>query len=159
MIAWSGIITTSVVSGFVAGFKERAELAKYSVASATFENNRLGVSAKLPDGWVLLTKENPIAPVQDAVMIAVHNQSGCFATLLVEPDTLGGTSPDGYLTLVLQNRHKTTPAMKELGRMNVDFGGHQGRRLDTSWTIDGKKLRGFSTACRAGQRHYLLTGW
>ncbi len=159
LVAWSGIITTSVVSGFVAGFKEQAEIAKYSVASATFEDNRLGVSARLPEGWALLTKENPIVPVPDATMIAIHSRSGCFAMLLVEPDTLGGTSPDGYLTLVLQNRQKTTPAMKELGRMDVDFGGHQGRRLDTSWTLDGKKLRGFSTACKAGHSYYLLTGW
>lgn len=159
LVAWSGIITTSVVSEIVAGFKERAELAKYSVASATFEDTSLGVSARLPDGWVLLTKENPIAPVKDAAMIAVHNSSGCFATLLVEPDVLGDASPDGYLTLVLQKGQKTTPTMKELGREDVDFGGHQGRRLDTSWAIEGKKARGFSTACKAGRRYYLLTGW
>lgn len=159
LVAWSGIITTSVVAGFVGGFVEQAQLAKYSIASATFEDNRLGVSARLPDGWVQLMKENPIAPVRDAAMIAVHSRSGCFATLLVEPDLIGGTALDDYLTLMLQNRQKTTPTMRELGRMDADFGGHLGRRLNTSWTVGGMKLRGFSTACKAGHNYYLLTGW
>ena len=158
LVAWSGIITTSVVAGFVGGFVEQAQLAKYSIASATFEDNRLGVSARLPDGWVQLMKEK-IAPVRDAAMIAVHSRSGCFATLLVEPDLIGGAALDDYLTLVLQNRQKTTPTMRELGRMDVDFGGHLGRRLNTSWTVGGMKLRGFSTACKAGHNYYLLTGW
>jgi hypothetical protein len=159
LIAWSGTITTSVVSEFVAVFKERAALARYSVASATFEDNRLGVGAKLPEGWALLTKENPIVPVPDATMIAVHNRSGCLAVLLVEPDSSGGTQLDSYLTLVLQNRQKATPTLKELGRIDVSFGGHQGRRLDTLWTKDGKTFRGFSTACKAGPFYYLLAGW
>ena len=159
LVAWSGVITTSVVSGVVAGFKENAEIAKYSVGTATFEDNLLGVSARMPEGWALLTKENPIVPVSDATLIAIHKDAGCFAALLVEADTLGGTSADGYLTLVLQNRQKTTPTMKELGRLDVDFGGHPGRRLDTTWTDGGKKFRGFTTACKAGHSYYLLAGW
>jgi hypothetical protein len=42
LVAWSGIITTSAVSEFVAGFNERAELAKYTVASNTFDDKPLG---------------------------------------------------------------------------------------------------------------------
>ena len=159
LVAWSGIITTSFLTGFVVGFKQKMEFAKYSVPSATFDDDRLGVSARMPEGWALLTKDNLIVSVPGAAMIAVHNGTGCFAALLVERDTFTGTSPDGYLTLVLQNRQKATPTMKELGRLAVDFGGYQGQRLDTSWTHEGKKFRGFSTACKAGLNFYMLTGW
>lgn len=159
MVAWSGIITTSVVSEFVTGYNERTQLAKSTVANNSLDDTSLGISAVLPDGWVFLTKDNPIAPVADAAMIAVHNASGCYATLLVEPDILGGATPDEYLSMVLENRQKATPTMTELGRADVAFGGHDGRRLDTSWSSGGSKLRGFSTACKAGRSYYMLTGW
>ena len=159
LVAWSGIFTTIAVSGLVAGLRENSEIARYSVPGGAFEDDQLGVSVKLPDGWALLTKENPIAPVPDAAMIALHVKSGCFAALLIEPDRFGATTTNDYLTLVMQNRQTATPTIKETGRQDVDFGGHQARRLETSWTTDGQKFRGFNTACRAGHSYYLLVGW
>ena len=159
LVAWSGIITTSVVSEVVAGFKERSEFTKYTIPTSSFEDDEIEVRAKIPEGWALLTKENPLAPVKDAAMIAVHHNTGCFAALLVEPDILGGTSPDGYLTLVLQNRQKGAGTIKELARRDVDFGGYHGRRLETSWSQSGRNFRGFSTACKTSHSYYMLSGW
>ena len=159
LVAWSGIFTTIAVSGLVAGFKENSEIARYSVASGAFEDNRLGVSVKLPEGWALLTKDNPIAPAPDAAMIAIHAKSGCFAALVVEPDTLGASSTNDYLTLVMQNRQTATPTIREISRRDVIFGGYEAKRLETSWTTEGQKFRGFNTACRAGHSYYLLAGW
>jgi hypothetical protein len=159
LVAWSGVFTTTAVLGFVAGLKENSAIARYSIPGGAFEDNRLGVSAKLPDGWTLLRKENTLAPVPDAAMIALHAKSGCFAALVVEPDAFGATSTSDYLTLVLQNRQTATPTLKEIDRYDVDFGGHQAKRLETSWTTDGQRFRGFSTACKAGHSYYLLVGW
>lgn len=159
LVAWSGIITTNVVTAFVTGFKENREFAKYAVASTSFEDDSLGVSVTLPDGWVLLTKDNPIVAVPQADMIAVHTRVGCFAALLIEPDIFGAISPDGYLSLVFENRQKAQPGVKDLGRADVAFGGYHGRRLDTSWTHNGQQFRGFSVASKAGTSYYMLTGW
>ena len=159
LIAWSGIITTTAVSGFVANYNERAKLREYSIAASTFEDDGLGVSTKLPAGWILLRKDNPLVSLPDASMIAFHSDSGCFAALVVEPDVLGVVSSDSYLSLVLESRQKTMSNIKETGRVDVDFGGQQGRRLDTSWNIKGRSFRGFATVCKVGGSYYMLSGW
>jgi len=159
LIAWSGIITTTAISGFVTDYTERAKLQEYSISASKFEDDELGVSTRLPEGWALLKKDNPLVSLPDAAMIAFHRESGCFAALIVEPDVLVADSADNYLSLVLENRQKTTPSMKETGRLEVDFGGQKGRRLDTSWSTGGKAFRGFATACKAGGSYYMLSGW
>jgi hypothetical protein len=159
LLAWSGVITTEFVTGLVQGMNQRRDLAKYEVPGAGFEDTVIGVSVKLPPGWSLLNKENPIVSLPDAEMVAVHNDAGCFAALMVEPASVALDSLDDYLTLVLTNRRESSPSIRDLGRNDVDFGNNPGRRLETSWTNGDLKFRGFTTACKAGESYYLLSGW
>jgi len=159
LVAWSGIITTEFVSGFVAGYKEQQDFQQYAVSGAGFEDDQLGVSVKLPGGWSLLTADNPLVKLPNAAMVAGHMKSGCFAALIVEPVVLDGYSLDSYLDLVVENRRRLSASMVEVGRNDLEFGGNTGKLLETSWTTNGMKFRGFTTACKAGSSYYLLTGW
>jgi hypothetical protein len=162
LLAWSGIITTGFVEGFTGALSrgnQEAVNVPGSVEGAAFSDDKLGVSVKLPSGWALLNEDNQLVRIPDAAMIAVHGRSGCFAALRVEQASLEQLSLDGYLQLVLLNRRQLSPSLEELSRSDLVFGGNPGRRLETSWSVDGKKFRGFTTACRAGGSYYLLTGW
>jgi hypothetical protein len=159
LLAWSGIITTEAVTVIVQGVQEQRAFEKYAVEGAVFEDKKLGVCARLPEGWALLTDNNPIVSLPDAKMVVVHKNSGCLAALLVERDPVGSSSSDDYLTLLFQTRQSSTPTLKELGRTDVEFGGHQARQLDTSWATKGNKFRGFTAACKMGASYYSLNGW
>lgn len=93
-----------------------------------------------------------------ATFVAVHVSSGCVAALMVEPGFVG-MPLDDYVTLVFESRKAGAPGMKDLARTDVDFGGNEGRRLETSWKASGETFRGFTTVCQAGQSYYLLSGW
>jgi len=158
LVAWSGIITTEFIAGFIKGFNEQRELARYSLQSAGFEDTRLGIKLRLPEGWSLLSKDNPLVKLPQAEMIVAHNSSGCLAALLVEPRN-GVTDLDDYLSLVLKNRQQIASNVRELSRQDVQFGSSPGRRLETAWSQTGNRFRGFSTVRAVGRQFYLLTGW
>ncbi|MEK6301564.1 MAG: hypothetical protein AABO41_12650 [Acidobacteriota bacterium] len=161
LVAWSGSFTTFVVVSLVSGMNE-LQSAKYaepeagSVLEAGFEDLELGVKARLPPGWALITKDSPIP---EATLVASHARSGCGAALIAEPVLVEVQSLDEYLSRVLQARLKEAPDLKETGRADVNLGGNAARTVETSWTSEGQKLRGFTTACKSGWRYYLLTGW
>jgi len=161
LVAWSGIFTTYVVASLVSGLNElqsakNSEPEAGSVLEAGFEDLELGVKVKLPPGWALITRDSP---VPEATLVASHVRSGCGAALIAEPALVEQESLDGYLSRVMQARLEDAPDLKELGRNDLDLGGNTGRMVETSWTSEGKKLRGFTSACKAGWHYYLLTGW
>jgi len=166
LVAWSGIFTTYFVAGVIAGMRGNVQSAENSapgfvpetgsVLEAGFEDLELGVKARLPPGWALITKDSPIP---EATLVAAHARSGCGAALIAEPALFEAESLDDYLSRVLQARREDAADLKELRRGDVNLGGHTGRMMETSWTSEGKTLRGFTSACKAGWRYYLLTGW
>jgi hypothetical protein len=161
LVAWSGIITSQAVTGFMAGLKQRREFQQMTTAGpgSVFEDTKLGLNLRLPDGWSILSKENALVEIPEATFVAVHEESGCIAALLVEPRIIEPGSLDEYLNLVLTNRQTAIPSMTETGRSDLDFGGNAGRRLETFWNDGDKKFRGFTTCCQAGWSYYLLAGW
>jgi len=159
IVAWAGIILTDVTTAVVNEFKSRSELAKYTDSSGVFNEDRLGVSVRMPRGWTLLTKDNPVIAVPGSSMIAFHRSSGCFAALVIERDIFDGISNSQYLNLVFQNRQIKAPSMQDVFRSDAKLGEHEAFELDTLWTTSGTKFSGYNVACREGSRYYLLTGW
>lgn len=159
LFAWSGIFTTYVVAGLVRGMNE-LQSANYSVPEAGleagFEDLELGVKVRLPKGWALMTGDSRFP---GATMVAIHNQSGCTAVLIAEPAQVEAESLDEYLTSVMQARQEDAPDLKELGRNDWTLGGNPSRMVEASWTSDGKRLRGFTSACKSGWSYHLLSGW
>jgi hypothetical protein len=181
LTAWSGFITVDFVAG-LAGYpssrdseaasifdladgdrsetgRKPSELAGYISGIGAFEDDVIGVSIRFPQGWVLLAANNPIVKAPDAVMIAAHLQSRCLATLEASPADEGGSSADLLVGQMIIQQRTNEPSTKMLGRLDVDFGGNPGVRVQTSWTKDGESFRGFTTACKAGSSYYFLTGW
>ena len=178
LAAWSGLITLNFVAEYTgAGVEERSHsifeladgrgardrrssaLTGYVQSVAAVEDDALGVSLRLPSGWVLLTPDNPFVQRPDAAVIAANERAGCFAALEIVAEQTAGTSSDELVGRIMMSLLETEPSIRMLGRTDVGFGGNRGVRVETSRMLDGMQIRGFTTACKAGGSYYFLNGW
>ena len=157
--AWVGINAVAFGKVIIPELQVKRAIREWALPGRTFVDEKKSVLINLPEGWVMLPKDNPILPMANAEMIAVHSKSGCFAVLAIESIQSGVQSLDGYLDLVLRSRQKAIPNLVEVGRVDANLGKESGRRLQTSWQQEGQRFRGFTTACRDGWNYYLLSGW
>jgi hypothetical protein len=111
----------------------------------------------LPSGWTLATTDSISQRVPGAAIAANHWRTGAQAGLIVNPATIAG-SLEGYLGVVV-GRLRQSLALTEIDRASASLGPLQARRVEVSWIENGANFRGFLTACKAGDRYYLLIGW
>ena len=95
----------------------------------------------------------------EATAIAAHEQSGSFATFVVESKDGKTPSLEVHLGKLLIQRRTTEPSMQVIGIDELDFGGQHARRARSTWTSSGHEFRGFLTVCEAGSSYYALTVW
>jgi hypothetical protein len=134
------------------------ELKLYYLSSRAYSDDVLGVKVELPAGWNLLRTDNPFVKVPSARMIAVNEETACFAVLTLERLN-GFYSLDQYLDLVAKNRREKEPSFVEEGRENIQLGGRQGRMLRYTWAMPAGRLKGFYVLCADDFYYYLLSGW
>ena len=181
LVAWSGLITWDFVFSFTRDQdpivaseesspfeivdsrnrpgRRRSELDGYRLPVGAFEDDTLGVSFRLPNGWTLLAPNNPVVVMPEATVIAAHEQSGSFATFVVEAKDRKTPSLDAHLGKLLIKRTRTEPSTKQLGIEELQFGGQRARRARSTWISSGHEFRGFLTVCEAGSSYYALTVW
>ena len=95
----------------------------------------------------------------EATVIAAHEQSGSFATFVVEAKDRKTPSLDAHLGMLLIQSTKAEPSTKQLGIDELRFGGQPGRRAKSTWSSGGHEFHRFQTVCEAGSSYYTLTVW
>ena len=178
LAAWSGLITLNFVEGYtdagveaqthsifeIAGDRgtrsgRSSSLTGYVQPVTAFEDDSLGINLRVPNGWVLLTSDNPIVQRPDAVCLAANEQAGCFASLEMVAAQTPGTSSDELVARIMMRIVQTEPSVRMTRRTDVMLGGNGGVRVETSRMVEGSRIRGFTSACKAGGSYYFLSGW
>ena len=125
-----------------------------------FVDNDKRIRLDLPEGWVIVRNDNNYFPVPTASVIVFHPASGTFTALITESiivNTLGPDPLDRYLELVVQNRKKSDPSVRESQRFTDKLDGRNALQSNISWTLNGQKFQGYQTACNDGSRFFLFT--
>jgi hypothetical protein len=153
-----------IISALVAGQEQIRKIRSAALPNREFADDKSGVKLVLPEGWVMLPKDNPYFNPPGANVILANPETDIFAALLIEPISVrllpGGSTPtDRYFNLVITNRRKSIPSLEEVSRTPLELGHRAGLRMITRWTEKELKLTGMSTACHEGFYFYLITGF
>jgi hypothetical protein len=162
LISWGGVITFGLAQALLNGLDERAQpvaIEGVSSPGGRVEDSRIGVSIDLPRGWALVSGESPIARATQADIVVTHIRSGCYAALVVEQADQWPPTLDECLDVLLKVRQRDVPEMTDTGREDLAFGDGGARLMQTAWTEQDHKLRGFTAVCRIGEGCYVLSGW
>jgi hypothetical protein len=125
-----------------------------------FDDDVLGLSLELPEGWVSLKPGNPLvaAPEQARATFAQPRLGG-YGYLVAEPAPRGVATPDQYLDVLFARRKEKRPSLEQKERANALVGSLTGRRLDATWKDGDTALRDVSVAGQDGWMSFALVAW
>jgi hypothetical protein len=135
-----------------------AERVRYT-SGMLIEDFEAGFRMEVPSAWSLKTQLDGESSAPGTKLIANNSTAGCSAMLQVDVDSSEVATLDEYLTRLVKTREKSVPSLTVGTRSDVMIGGRRGRSLQTSWNEGITPFIGFTTVCRDGSRHFVLTGW
>ena len=155
---------------------ENKEFEKYKVEGKEFQDKVTGAKVVLPDGWTMISLDNPIIHTPEARMIAIDNAGNRLTMLEVVP-------VPGNLDMRRQNAsfildelaNGVVRSMKESGsarggfggrnsfneitRMSIFIGTHPAKLLVFDKTTDGVKAKGHLIITYDELTFYVLHSW
>jgi hypothetical protein len=158
VISICGLVGVLALYGQSGDASAKREILKYKLPTRSFRDVPSGSELTLPDGWVMLPIDNPIIPIPDANMIAVHADTLSYASLRVVRVT-DWLSLDLVLSDLVAEQQKDNLSIVELERVNSLFGKLEGRKASLTWQYQGKTLKGEVTVARNGAYNIFLTEW
>ena len=157
-------ISTCAVIGLVAVLtpsgeaKAKLEIMKYRIPGRSIVDAASGSRMHLPQGWVLLSPDNPIVSRPYASMIAVHPDTHSFATLSVQQDHRD-PSLDTALSTMVNDQRTRVSSLVEGERVNSPFGRLDGRKVAMTWKENGRDFKGWITVAGNGSYLIFLNEW
>ena len=136
----------------------KQQVLKYALPNRFFQDGTSGGRMHLPEGWVMLAPDNPIVPRPYASMIAVHPDSGSYATLVIAQHR-SDASLDTALSAVLADQRQREPSLVEGDRVYSPFGRLDGRKVAMTWKEKDKEFKGWITVARNGSYLIFLNEW
>jgi hypothetical protein len=125
-----------------------------------FTDDALGVSFRLPPGWRILKKDNPlVAAPPEAKLTLAQPRLGGFGFFLEESSPSGVASLDQYLNRLQATRRRTLPSLREASRSDVAVGRLSGRRSAGSWDKEGVRYREEAAVWKDGWVYFALVEW
>jgi hypothetical protein len=140
----------------------RNNVRHYALATKRFDDPLIRhVLVDLPDGWLLLRPDNPVLPIPQARMIAVHLDSGCNTSLIIEyySSVTKIVSIDDYLDLQRKTMTSLSKTFSEIKREKTYFGDDSSERMEATWERNGQKFHGWYTVCKIDTYYFVLSGW
>jgi hypothetical protein len=137
-----------------------AEIQEHTSPERRFTDNDLGLTLELPDGWWLLLPKSSLVLAPEARVKLAQPALGAFAVLTVEslPREVG-SSLDKFADHVRDGRRARYPDEKELGRSDINLGKRPARQIQTSWSAEGREMRGTTAVWRDGWNYFALRAW
>ena len=134
----------------------------YIIQDRHFKDIETGVTLDVPNGWLLVQKDNPITKFETARMIAIDPRDEEYAVLFVDylPNNDKIRSVDDFIDVTESGSTKNVTWKKEINRSHVDFGNETGERVEIAWeNNNNNKFHGWRSVCRRGEVYYRLVGW
>jgi len=136
----------------------KAESLKYRVPGRSFFDPLSGSRVHLPEGWILLSANNPVVPRPYANMIAVHPNTNSYATVVIQQDHRDPSLDTALSTMVADQRQRTS-SLVEVERAGASFGRLDGRKVTMTWKENGKDFKGSITVALNGSYMIFLHEW
>jgi hypothetical protein len=155
---------------------QNTEFDKYKVEGKQFEDKTTGAKVVLPEGWTMLTLDNPHIHTPEARMIAVDKPGNRVTLLEVVPvpgnlDMKRQNSTfildrlaDGVVETLRQEVLKqggfgNRNAFNEITRLNIYVGTHPAKLLVFDKTVDGFRAKGHLIITYDELTFYVLHSW
>ena len=158
VISICGLVGVLALYGQSGDASAKREILKYALPTRSFRDVPSGSELTLPDGWVMLPIDNPIIPIPDANMMAVHADTLSYASLRIVKVT-DWLSLDLVLSDLVAEQQKDNLSIVEVDRVNSLFGKLEGRKASLTWQYQGKALKGEVSVARNGAYNIVLTEW
>jgi len=158
VISVMGLVAFIAKSELTGNSVMRHEMIKYIVPGHSFGDSTSGARLELPDGWIMITNNNPVAPMPKANLLAFHPDSGGFAALIGIGNSWGPDLDAGLSALVAE-RQKEEPTVVEVERVNSSYGRLAGRKAILTWQSKGKQIKGEVSLARNGDYNIILIEW
>lgn len=169
-VGWAGVVLGVLTLGGGAygayhfGRAPESEALKtlraWSSPAPTFNDDAVGLTLELPEGWVLLKPGNPLVEAPEGALATIAQpRLGGFGYLTAEPAPRGVATPDQYLDLIMTRRKPATPTLVEQERGNAILGTLAGRRLDSTWTDNTAPQSDLMLAGQDGWMSFALVAW
>ena len=158
VISICGLVGVLALYGHSGDASAKREILKYALPTRSFRDVPSGSELTLPDGWVMLPIDNPIVPIPDANMIAVHDDTLSYASLRIVRVT-NWPDLDVVLSDFVAEQQKENLSIVEVERVNSLFGKLEGRKVRLTWQYQGQALKGEVTVARNGAYNIFLTEW
>jgi hypothetical protein len=125
-----------------------------------FTDDALGVSFRLPPGWRILKKDNPlVAAPPEAKVTFAQPRLGGFGFFLAESSPSGVASLDQYLNRLQATRRRTVPSFREASRSDVAVGRLGGRKAVGTWEREGARYGEEAAVWKDGWIYFALVEW
>ena len=140
----------------------RNNVQRYALSAHRFNDPYINhVLVDLPDGWLQLKPDNPVIPIPQARMVAVHLDSGCNASLVVSyySPVTKIVSIDDLLDLQKKTMATMSKEFSEIKREKTYFSDDSSERMEVAWDRDGQKFHGWYSVCKIETYYFVLHGW
>jgi hypothetical protein len=155
-IAWVFLVGSSFLPPYLALLTERKQIRAFSLPDRIIENRQRGYRVTLPDGWKVLSRDNPILkPPEDGLVLADLDDK-CLAMFLIKTDP-NSSDPSAAMARRLSRKDGE---VTEVAVENVQFMGRSGARLARSFKDEsGAPYKGYWTVVKSGWNYFVLWGW
>ena len=174
-----GLIGFSLIAALAPGFghfgsPDSAALEQYKIAGTDFQDRQSGARISLPEGWMMLDLDNPVATSPEARMIAVDREARSLTMLEVVPVPADADLKTAQTSKLLdhltdyvakhlseQNAGKTFGAsnFREITRMSVGVGKNPAKLLVFEKTVSREKVKGHLVITFDDKSLYILHSW
>jgi hypothetical protein len=136
----------------------KGQIVKYAKPDRSFVDSPSGGRIDLPDGWLMLTADNPYVVDPHTNMIAVHPDTESYATVAIVKNK-SGPNLDVILSGLVAEQQKRVQDLVEVERVNALFGRLDGRKALLTWKVKGIALKGELTVARNGSYYIFVQKW
>jgi hypothetical protein len=155
---------------------QTTQLGKYKVEGKAFQDKTTGAKVLLPDGWSMISLDNPVIHSPEARMIAVDNAGNRLTMLEVVPvpgnldmkRQNSGFILDKLTDNVVQSMKEEAQqgggftgknSFNEITRLSIFIGTHPAKLLVFDKTTDGLKAKGHLIITYDELTFYVLHSW
>lgn len=154
---------------------ENPQIEKYKLEGSEFQDKTTGAKVSLPENWVMLATNNPIATSPEARMVAVSNDSKRLAMLEVVPvpaqldmrkvsssmilDELCNGVAKSMEEAAKKESYFGKNSFREITRLSISVGAHPAKLLVVERQQNGMQVKGHIIITYDELTFYVLHTW
>lgn len=154
---------------------DNPQIEKYKIEGSEFQDKTTGAKVLLPENWIMLSTNNPIATTPEARMVAISNNSQRLAMLEVVPvpaqldmkkvsssmilDELCNSVAKSMEEAAKKESYFGKNSFREITRMSISVGTHPAKLLVVERQQNGLQVKGHIIITYDELTFYVLHTW